>query len=602
MVSEPEEVPRTKFASCQKLEQRRTQHPQRLILSFIRVGNLKAISKSIAFCSSPPRHHNTYIQPVSRNIMTGNSNEDLLDECWDGTDQKSIKSEEESTESEDADSRRVDDGAADDKTQGMDKHSRDDTKKPRLMKRMSQRLEVLRRQSSIVDALPETPAGWAVFASILSSLCLGYEMKLQKSLTVPPTVYSQLSTPQMKNIYSQLTAKPESILRRTIQPSLFVGTRGVVASTAAYMLSGPHKQNYIHFREIVTMPQDGAKIALDWELPPSQYPQVVKKAALRGPLTKHVVLILHGINNDASFGYIRSFMRACTLRGWAAVGFNFRGQGGVDMATPYGYNGSYTGDIRSVVHILSGRLDPGSKLFIVGNSLGANLITKYLGEEGRGGTLPKCVAGGISLSNPLHIHSGHIKFPYNYLLGLGVRKAVLEQWRNVRQMTSPFYQARIKKALMASTIGKFDEAMAPIAFHNNTFPPYEPKIGYEDAEAYWKDASSYRYIRHVSVPLLQLSSEDDMLVASSSSQTMNYSLSNPNVMVVNTKCGGHLGWHECPPDNKFGIGTSWADTAATDFIEAVLKDGANSSNGSSVDRNQLRQSAEKEAAHLQSRL
>ena len=156
---------------------------------------------------------------------------------------------------------------------------------------------------------------------------------------MPPIVYSQLATPQMQNIYAHMTATPESILRRVIQPSLFVGTRSVVASTAAYLLGGPPKQNFITFREVVTMPQDGARIALDWELPPSEQPDQVKNLARTGPLEKHIVLILHGINNDANFGYVRSLMRACTERGWATVGFNFRGCGGIPLATPRGYTG-----------------------------------------------------------------------------------------------------------------------------------------------------------------------------------------------------------------------------------------------------------------------
>jgi hypothetical protein len=42
-------------------------------------------------------------------------------------------------------------------------------------------------------------------------------------------------------------------------------------------------------------------------------------------------------------------------------------------------------------------------------------------------------------------------------------------------------------------------------------------------------------------------------------------------MIVESKCGGHLGWHESPPDrNVYGAGTSWADAATTDFIAAVF--------------------------------
>ena len=47
-------------------------------------------------------------------------------------------------------------------------------------------------------------------------------------------------------------------------------------------------------------------------------------------------------------------------------------------------------------------------------------------------------------------------------------------------------------------------------------------------------------------------------------------LSNPNVLTVKTKFGGHLGWQEAPQKGTFGIGRSWADNAMADFIQAVL--------------------------------
>ncbi|KAI2498033.1 alpha/beta hydrolase [Fragilaria crotonensis] len=136
-------------------------------------------------------------------------------------------------------------------------------------------------------------------------------------------------------------------------------------------------------------------------------------------------------------------------------------------------------------------------------------------------------------------------------------------------------------ALMASTIAKFDEALAPIFIRNNPIPPFEPQIGYENAEQYWEDASSYR--NYTTVCRI------------------------PNILVVNTRCGGHLGWRECPPDHKFGLGTSWADRATVDFIEAVLKASVEVDNESITEANArklklMRTSAEEEAALLKSRL
>lgn len=94
-------------------------------------------------------------------------------------------------------------------------------------------------------------------------------------------------------------------------------------------------------------------------------------------------------------------------------------------------------------------------------------------------------------------------------------------------------------------------------------------------EEYWWDSSSHRYVAHVSVPLLKISAQDDFLVFGQFRKKLNYCMENPNVIVVKTKCGGHLGWQESPPQSKNGDKNkgsgSWSDVAVADFIEALLQ-------------------------------
>jgi len=386
------------------------------------------------------------------------------------------------------------------------------------------------------------------------------------------------------------------ILTRNIQPSLFVGTRSTIASAAAYALhhrtTPAAEKEYIRFREIMRMDTDGATIAIDWELPrqsqlesplSSDVPihtgttKAERIAHVKyGPIDRPVVIILHGINNDTSFGYMRSLMRACTNRGWIACGFNFRGCGKIPMTTPRGYNAGYTGDLRNVIHKIRSRLADAddTPVFLVGNSLGANVMTKYLGEEGFSGTLPKCVKGGVSLGNPLHIHSGNLTFPWNLLLGMGVKKTFIQNWKSIHDMSNCIHFKRaVKRAMLSKTIGQLDHEMSPFLIRNESQYPFVTRLGYVDGENYWHDSSSNQYIQHASVPLLILSSQDDFLVADSALRSLAKCLSNPNVLVVKTKCGGHLGWQEAPPSGMFGIGTSWADTAMADFFSSVLETG-----------------------------
>jgi len=476
--------------------------------------------------------------------------------------------------------------------------------------------ELWRRRSSFVESLPETPKGWAVLVSTLSSAVLGYEIQLQKRLTCPPTVYGQCNEGPLRPIYEKLTGTEDSILQRNIQPSLFVGTRAVVASGAAFLLGGPSSTDeHIRFRQILTMTQDGAKLAVDWELPPLQTTKTDderKQEIVDGPIEQPVILILHGMNNDASFGYIKSFMRTCTDRGWVAAGMNLRGCGGVPLATPRGYNGAYTGDIRCVVQHISARLADNVPLFLVGMSLGANLVAKYLGEEGLSNTLPKCVAGGVTLGNPMAINSTKIDLLWSPLMALGTKKTLLESWSQLRHMTNPSYRSAIRKAMTAFTLADFDEAMAPISVRNDPVYPFAFRFGFDDGQAYWEDASSYKPIRHISVPMLQVIAADDFLVFHPFRGRLAYCLANPNVMIVETKCGGHLGWQEAPPDgNSFGVGTSWSDVATADFVQAVLethqekaKNGDKSSSEAPSDGNALfpREQGSEEALRIRSRL
>jgi predicted alpha/beta-fold hydrolase len=334
----------------------------------------------------------------------------------------------------------------------------------------------IRQSSSLIsEKLPETPSGWMKLLSLLTSCCVGYELRLQKSLTCPPLVYAQLSSQWMNDIYQKMTQTPDSLLRRAIQPSLFVGTRAYAASTAAYLVGGPATSNrFLRFREIMTMPMDGATVALDWELPTG----VTEEQVRHGRLHKPVVLVIHGMNNHANFGYVRSMVRACTMRGWIAAGFNMRGCGGLALTTPRGYNAAYTGDIRGVVQQLSARLQ-GAPLFLVGNSLSASLVTKYLGEEGLCGTLPDCVAGGAALGNPVSIDSRQMSLIFSPLLALGVKKSILEQWSALQQIKEPYFLSCIRRAMLAVTLAEFDSAMAPIMIRNDPVYPFSTRVGFK---------------------------------------------------------------------------------------------------------------------------
>ena len=89
--------------------------------------------------------------------------------------------------------------------------------RPSLMRQFSRRVSSewdRRRRSSLKEQLPQTPYGWAVFLSTLSTLTLRYELGVQKSLTCPPLVYGQIKQGPLKEIHKEMTKSDKSILVR----------------------------------------------------------------------------------------------------------------------------------------------------------------------------------------------------------------------------------------------------------------------------------------------------------------------------------------------------------------------------------------------------
>jgi predicted alpha/beta-fold hydrolase len=71
-----------------------------------------------------------------------------------------------------------------------------------------------------------------------------------------------------------------------------------------------------------------------------------------------------------------------------------------------------------------------------------------------------------------------------------------------------------------------------------------------------------------------VSAEDDFLCYKSTQRYLGHALSNPNIMLVETRTGGHLGWQESNPRKNHTLlfdSSSWSDVASADFIDATLK-------------------------------
>lgn len=94
-----------------------------------------------------------------------------------------------------------------------------------------------------------------------------------------------------------------------------------------------------------------------------------------------------------------------------ALVMNYRGCGFPSILTsPQLYHGGYTDDPRRVLLYLS-QLLPDAPVVAMGFSLGANQLTKLLGEEGD----KSVVKAAVSLSNPFHFFVCNVKLASTWL-------------------------------------------------------------------------------------------------------------------------------------------------------------------------------------------
>ena len=287
------------------------------------------------------------------------------------------------------------------------------------------------------------------------------------------------------------------------------------------------------------------------------------KTVLRARLAAHwrelpddapVLMLMSGIAGGSHDKYLKLFLRRAHVAGYRCVAFNCRGTSDSPLTTPQFYSASFTGDVRAVVDELATRW-PGAPLFAVGWSLGANILTNFLGEEGKAAKL----AGAVAMCNPFDLNAcddalqeGFFGTVYSRSMAGNMRKLFAPHAHLFAGL--PDYDRKLVESAM--TVRDFDEAVTRVTF------------GFPSVDAYYDASSSRRLIGKVKVPLLVVQAKDDPIAVRSAVPRDAIRNAGPdaNVILVETESGGHLGWsagEEAP------FGAPWPDIGAMQFFEAV---------------------------------
>jgi len=272
-----------------------------------------------------------------------------------------------------------------------------------------------------------------------------------------------------------------------------------------------------------------------------------------------ILLILHGMTGGSNENYVRHMILKGNEQRWNCVALNFRGAGDTPLKTPLSYSAAQTSDLKLALHYLHAKL-PLLPLFVVGFSLGANVLVKYLGEESRFGN--SLITAAVSISNPFNLIACSKHLEENSLYKYLYSKRLCSNLKNfLRRHYSSLKKHQILEDLDPSmreivTLKDFDERITRRMF------------GYRSVEHYYEDASSSRYLNAVNTPLLCLNALDDPLVPIDAIP-FDQAQRNPYVILITTKFGGHVGWIR--DFGLFSLDDSWMDQVTVEFFHSISK-------------------------------
>ena len=232
------------------------------------------------------------------------------------------------------------------------------------------------------------------------------------------------------------------------------------------------------------------------------------------------VMMVHGLEGSGKAGYMRSLSGAALRGGFAAHRFHMRTCGGTERLSTTLYHAGLTSDLRYVLYDF--QRNGASPAFLVGFSLGGNVVLKLAGELGDGAR--PLIAGVCAVSAPVDLagSSRRISLPENRLY----------QRRFVRHMTARLrasgrYHRQDLTGLRS--VEAIDDRITA------------PSFGFGDAANYYRTQSSLRYLESIRVPALLIHSRDDTLAPFETFES-EAARKNPNIAMVATEHGGHLGF------------------------------------------------------------
>jgi predicted alpha/beta-fold hydrolase len=283
--------------------------------------------------------------------------------------------------------------------------------------------------------------------------------------------------------------------------------------------------------------------------------QVLAHCRWQPNATDHPTLVVwHGVEGSTSSNYMQAMAEKGSRAGFNVIRVNFRSCGGTEHLTTTIYHGGLSADLRAVVTELIEK-DQISQIFLVGFSLGGNLVLKLAGEYGSGPPgeiLGVCVVSpSVDLNNSTELIMQRSNWIYHQDFVRGLKQRI----RTNHKLYPELYD--ISGLDVTRTIKEFDDRFTARAH------------GFANADDYYYRSSALRVVDHVSIPTLIIQAQDDPFIPFAPLRDPAI-VNNPHILVLAPKQGGHVAF--LATGQKDDQDRFWAENRVIEFCKLCVAD------------------------------
>ncbi|XP_020871824.1 phospholipase ABHD3 isoform X1 [Arabidopsis lyrata subsp. lyrata] len=327
-----------------------------------------------------------------------------------------------------------------------------------------------------------------------------------------------------------------------------------------FWLSSPHLQTAFlslfgksppfSYKRILYQATDGGTIALDWLMHSDVVEGIsqVVNGSTSGTDRTPIAIVVPGLTSDSSAAYIKHIAFRLAKEGWNVVVQNHRGLGGISLTSDCVYTAGWTEDLRKVIDHIHSQF-PEAPLFAVGTSIGANVLVKYLGEDGPNtpliGATAVCSPWDLLICDRF-INRKLVQKLYDRMLTIGLQGYAQLHHSIISRIAD---WEGIKKS---RSVREFDNYATRLV------------AKFETTDTYYRRSSSSQYVGNVAVPLLCISALDDP-VCTREAIPWDECRANKNIVLATTTHGGHLAYYE-----GLTATSMWWARAVQEYFEVLL--------------------------------